>query len=47
MSIEFTFRVIHPHRFGEIVVTNRGANVGVFADERMALDWLHARPKTG
>ncbi len=39
--------VIHPHRFGEIVATNRGANVKVFTDEQMALDWLLARPKSG
>jgi len=36
--------MIHPHRFGEIVATNRGANVRVFTDEQMALDWLLRRP---
>ena len=38
--------IIHPHRFGEIVATNRGANARVFTDEQMALDWLLAKPKT-
>ena len=39
--------IIDPNRFGEIVATNRGANVKVFTDEQLALDWLLARPKTG
>ena len=39
--------MIHPHRFGEIVATNRGANIRVFTDEQMAFDWLLARPKSG
>ena len=39
--------MIHPYRLGEIVAANRGANVRVFTDEQMALDWLLARPKTG
>ena len=39
--------MVHPHRFGEIVANNRGANMKVFTDEQMALDWLLARPKSG
>lgn len=39
--------IIDPNRFGEIVATNRGANVKVFTDEQLALDWLLARPKSG
>ena len=39
--------IIDPQRFGEIVATNRGANIKVFTDEQLALDWLLARPKTG
>jgi len=38
--------IIDPHRFGEIVATNRGANVKVFTDPQLALDWLLARPAT-
>ena len=37
--------IVHPQRFGEIVATNRGANVRVFTDEQLALDWLLARRK--
>lgn len=39
--------IIDPNRFGEIVATNRGANLKVFTNEQMALDWLLARPKSG
>jgi hypothetical protein len=39
--------IIDPNRFGEIVATNRGANVKVFTDDPMALEWLLARPKSG
>jgi hypothetical protein len=38
--------MIHPERFGEIVATNRGALARVFTDERVALEWLLAAPKT-
>lgn len=38
--------MIHPERFGEIVATNRGALARVFTDERAALAWLLAPPKT-
>jgi len=38
--------MIHPERFGEIVATNRGALTRVFTDERQALEWLLAPPKT-
>jgi hypothetical protein len=38
--------MIHPERFGEIVATNRGAVARVFTDERAALEWLLAPPKT-
>ncbi len=38
--------MIHPHRFGEIVATNRGANVRVFTDEQFALDWVLPRPQS-
>jgi len=37
--------MIHPQRFGEIVATNRGAQLRVFTDETAALDWLLARPR--
>lgn len=37
--------MVHPQRFGEIVATNRGAQLRVFTDETAALDWLLSRPK--
>lgn len=38
--------MIHPERFGEIVATNRGALARAFTDERLAVEWLLAAPKT-
>ncbi len=38
--------LIHRERFGEIVAANRGALARVFTDERAALAWLLAAPKT-
>lgn len=38
--------MIHPQRFGEIVATNRGAVVGVFTDEALALNWLVPKTKS-
>jgi hypothetical protein len=32
--------LIHPERFGEIVATNRGADMRTFTDEALALEWL-------
>ncbi len=32
--------LIHPERFGEIVATNRGADMRTFTDESLALGWL-------
>jgi hypothetical protein len=36
--------MIHPERFGELVARNRGADARVFTDEKLARDWLPARP---
>lgn len=38
--------MIHPQRFGQVVATNRGAVVGVFSDEAMAVKWLAPKPKS-
>ena len=35
--------MIHPERFGEIVAANRGADIGVFTDEALAMEWLVGR----
>ena len=35
--------IIHPERFGEIVANRRGADVRVFTDEALALEWLVGR----
>jgi hypothetical protein len=32
--------LVHPERFGEVVATNRGALIGVFTEETLALEWL-------
>ena len=32
--------LIHPERFGEIVVTNRGGTIRTFTEEAAALEWL-------
>jgi hypothetical protein len=32
--------LIHPERFGEIVVTNRGGLIRTFTEEPSALEWL-------
>lgn len=37
--------IVHWQRFGEIVATNRGADIRVFLDEALALDWLLQRSR--
>lgn len=35
--------IIHPERFGEIVAARRGADMRVFIEEALALEWLVGR----
>jgi hypothetical protein len=35
--------IIHPERFGEIVAARRGADMRVFTEEALALEWLVGR----
>jgi hypothetical protein len=35
--------IIHPERYGEIVAARRGADMRVFTEEALALEWLVGR----